>query len=121
MFYRSVDTGTSGALNIYPLTLPALLGGTISYVSARLLGWILLSGTFALLYLAFLPLIGTNLAQLALLPLFSCTLLFGHFEFLHYSSERVSLFLLAACVLLLSRHLFRANATVRGCTCSVSE
>ena len=106
VFYRSVDTGTSGALNIYPLTLPALVGGTISYVSARLVGWILLSGTFALLYFAFLPLIGSNLAQLALLPLFACTLLFGHFDFLHYSSERVSLFLLAACVLLLSRLFF---------------
>ncbi len=115
VFYRSVDTGTSGPVNIYPLTLPVLMGGTVSYISARIVGWLLLAATIVCLYFAYTFLLGRDLGRLAIFPLFACVLLFGHLDFLHYSSERVSLFLTAGSIVLLASVLLNRTRWVRSC------
>src|SRR5947207_2488234 len=51
VFYRSVDAGSSGPLNIYVLTIPAWFGAPITYVSARLTGAVLMFGLVVCLYL----------------------------------------------------------------------
>ncbi len=49
-FFRSVDCGTSGPLNIYPLMLPAIFGFSPDYASSRVLGLILVFFSIYLLY-----------------------------------------------------------------------
>ncbi len=38
IFWRSADTGSSGPLNIYPLTVPALFGLKLEYAFSRMIG-----------------------------------------------------------------------------------
>src|SRR5438874_180448 len=52
VFYRSVDTTTSGPLNIYVLTVPAWLGGQITLLSARVIGAALMCGLVVCLYVS---------------------------------------------------------------------
>ncbi len=105
VFYRSVDTGTSGPLNIYPLVLPALFHAPVTYESARLTATWLMFGTLLCLYLAYARFLGSRAGALMLLPVLSCVLFFRDPEFLHYSSERVPLFLSAVALLTLSYEL----------------
>ncbi len=96
VFYRAVDGTTSGPLNFYALLPTHWLGIPQDYFNARFTGLLLLWGgmlaTQSLLTLAY----GTALARLAMTPgvlfLASAT----DTDFIHYTSEHVSLFLIPA-------------------------
>ncbi|HME06019.1 MAG TPA: hypothetical protein VKG25_03180 [Bryobacteraceae bacterium] len=95
LFFRSVDCGTSGPLNIYPLMLPALFGFSPDYAASRLVALVIILLSIYTLYRAFALLIPDHLARIALLPLAGIFSLLNSADFVHYSSEHVSLLLLS--------------------------
>ena len=98
MTWRSVDTTTSGPLNSMVLMWPIAFGGDVSIPSARLTTVVLAAGTWLFTYFA---LAGTQPAIrvgiLATLLVFFAGAQF--FDFTHYSSERLSMFLLSIATL----------------------
>jgi hypothetical protein len=95
VFYRSVDTGTSGPVSIYPLLLPALFGFQIDYASGRFVDLLLLAGAAIFIYRGLRILAPRPLARFAVLPLagWFASVTFG--DFVHGSSEHVPVFLIS--------------------------
>jgi len=95
VFWQSVDGTTSGPLNFYPLTLLNILGLPLDFATARLLNVICIGGAIAVVYRIarlFMPDWAARLAPLA--PL-AAAMAFRGYDFLHYSSECVSVLLIA--------------------------
>jgi len=95
LFFRSVDCGTSGPLNIYPLMLPAILGLSPDYAASRLVGLVIIFLSMYTLYRAFALVAPEHLARIALLPLIGIFSLLNYSDLVHYSSEHVSLLILS--------------------------
>jgi hypothetical protein len=91
--WRGFDLGTSGPLSAYVLALPALLGRRIDFFSTRLLGVCLLTVTVAGLYCAVKWLSDPRVARLAVIPSVLLLALTNDWNFLHFSSEIVPIFL----------------------------
>ena len=88
-FFRSVNTGTSGPLNIYPLMWPAIFGLSPDFASSRLLGLVVIFLSVFVLYRA-LTLVGNErIARLAILPVAGTFALFRQGELVHNSSEHI--------------------------------
>ena len=94
-FFRSVDCGTSGPLNIFPLMLPAIAGFSPDYASSRAIGLIIIVLAIFVLYRAFALIAEDAVARLAVLPAAGFFAILKNNDFVHYSSEHVSLLLLA--------------------------
>lgn len=95
IFFRSVDCGTVGPVDIYPLTLPRLFGLTPDYASSRLVGLAIMFCSLWILYLAFVQLAGDRIARIALLPLMVILATIQGWDFQHYASEVPTLILVA--------------------------
>lgn len=91
--WRGFDGATSGPLTAYTLALPALVGARIDFFSARFLGVCLLTLTLGGFYFAVKWLNGGRVARLALLPAVLLLALTKDWNFLHFSSETVPIFL----------------------------
>jgi hypothetical protein len=104
--WRGFDPGTSGPLNIDILTLPALFGAPLGFFSARVTGLCLIAGAVCALYYAVKWIYGTTVARLSITPPVLLLSLTKTLDFVHYSSEHLSIFLttvaLAAAVFLAS-------------------
>lgn len=98
VFFRAVDCGTSGPLNIFPLMLPALLGFSPDYASARLIALVIIFISIYLIYRTFALLADEAVARVALLPAAGAFAVIKHRDFHYYISEHVSLILLALAV-----------------------
>ncbi len=97
-FFRSVNTGTSGPFNIYPLMLPAVFGLSPDFASSRLTGVIAVLLSTFWLYRA-LTLVGNErLARLAILPVAGTLALWRHGELVHNSSEHIPSLLVALAI-----------------------
>lgn len=95
VFFRSVEAGSSGPANIYPLVLPALFGAEISLVSARLVAIGAICLTFVFLYLA-LRLVAPIALSRAAAGCFAAFFAFANFwDFSHYTSEIIPNLLLS--------------------------
>src|SRR5262249_17754121 len=104
-YFRSVDCGTSGPLNIYPLMLPAIFGLSPDYASSRLVA---LGSEFLCIYLLFITvarLAPEPVARLAILPLFGAFAVFRHQDLVHYSSEHIPILLVTFALYLAVRVL----------------
>jgi len=102
VFWRSTSAGTSGPLNIYPLLIPKLSGFSFSYASARMVGLLLVLGAISCLYFTARKFMCLALARITVLPALTFFAFAVNSNFIHYSSEHVSLFLLSASVLTLA-------------------
>jgi len=91
--WRGFDLGTSGPLNAYILALPAVFGQPIDFFSTRFIGVCLLTITIASLYYAVKWLSGPRVARLAVIPSVLLLALTNDWNFLHFSSEVVPIFL----------------------------
>ena len=94
--WHGFDASTSGPLNSYILTLPALFGADIGFFSARVTGLCLIAGATCALYFAVKWIYGAGVARLSILPpvlLFSFT---KYYDFVDYSSELFPIFLTTA-------------------------
>ncbi len=95
VFWQSVDGQTSGPLNYYALTFLNLLGLPLDYATARLLNVICIGGAIAIVYLIARLLMADWTARLTPLPALAAAMAFRDFNVLHYSSECVSVLLIA--------------------------
>ena len=93
VFWRSVSSGTSGPLNIFPLLLPWLVGFPLNYPAARLVGLSCIVGAIAFYYFTCRRLAPLFLARLAVLPPLTFLALVTFAGLVHFSSEHVPLFL----------------------------
>lgn len=102
LFWRSVDGMTAGPLVYYLLTLPTLLGLPLDFFVARLTGllaiWLSLCFVYRLLHQHY----GEKVARLGLMPATLFVASAWSDDLNHYSSELVSLPLIAGAVLLLA-------------------
>jgi hypothetical protein len=91
--WHGFDAGTSGPLNCDVLLLPALFGAEIGFFSARVIGVLLMAGAMVGLYYAVKWIHGSSVARLSLVPPVLLLALTKSSEFVHYSSEHLSIFL----------------------------
>jgi hypothetical protein len=101
VFWRSVDGATSGPLNFYPLTLLNTLGLPLDYATARLLNVICIGATLAVVYRIARLFMDDWAARLTPLPALAAAMAFRKADFIHYSSECVSVLLIAVATWLL--------------------
>lgn len=106
-FFHSVDCGTSGPLNIYPLMLPAMFGISPDFASSRILVIIVAWCIVFLLYLSVRLLAPDSIARIAVLPVAGALTVFEHTNLVHYSSEQIP-------VLLVSAALYTATRVLRN-------
>jgi hypothetical protein len=115
VFWESLDGTTSGPLNYYPLTLMNLLGLPLDFATARLLNVICVGGAIAVVYGIARLLMADWSARLTPLPALAAAMLFRSPYFLHYSSECVSVLMIAfATWLLFADHLSARASLPRG-------
>ncbi len=112
VFWRSLETTTSGPLNTYILLpLGTLLGGD-TYFSARVTAALLLGLSLILLHRMLVPLYGRAVARIAVLPALFFESFTLHDDFLHYSSELMPMALLAAGLYLWTKRLASGDSLV---------
>jgi hypothetical protein len=101
VFWRAVDGTTSGPLNFYALLPIHWLGAPIDYFTARLTGLLLVWAALLAAYSLLKRNYGLAAARLGILPAAVFFGLVHEWDFIHYSSEHVSiaLFAVAACLL----------------------
>jgi hypothetical protein len=95
-FWRSVDTGSSGPLNIIPLTIPALLNIRIDYASTRVIGLFLVILSVIFFYYSLKYLYDNRVARIATIPVVLFFSLAVHSNFIHYSGEHFPIAILSA-------------------------
>lgn len=104
VFWRSLQTGSSGPLNIYPLTVPALFGLRLEYATSRLIGLFLITTPVICLYYSLRYLYGNAIARLSAIPVVTCIALMTFYNYIHYSGEHVSIAILSIALLMLCRY-----------------
>jgi hypothetical protein len=98
VFWRSVNGMTSGPLNFYALwPLGTLLGGD-SYLTARVTALVLLIGALGAAHLTVSHRFGARAARLGGLPTVLFLAFTAHPDFTHYSSELLSMALIAVAI-----------------------
>ncbi|MEO6873697.1 MAG: hypothetical protein ABI222_02630 [Opitutaceae bacterium] len=96
VFWRSVDGGTAGPFDYYPL-LPAAWGdGPASYAIARLIGVAAMLGALFFLGETLAVVAGTTIARVALLPAITFQALTTSPDFIHCSTEVMPVLLFSA-------------------------
>ena len=96
IFWRSVDGGTAGPLDFYALLPAGWLTGHDSFLSARFTALVLVALTLLFIHQSVALGVGREAARLGGLSALFFEALTLHTEFLHYSTELVSVCLLAA-------------------------
>ncbi len=118
VFWRSVDGTTSGPLNFYALLPTHWLGVPQDYFNARLTGLLLVWGSLWCGYWIVRSAYGASVGVLGLLPGLAFYAVTTDRDFLHYSSEHVSIFLLMLAAVLLRQTDLSSRPGVRrprGC------
>jgi len=115
VFFRAVDTGTSGPLNIYPLMLPALAGLSPDFASGRAVGLLAIFASVYVVYRTFLLLAPDATARIATLPAAGAFCVLTNWDFLHYSSEHISFTLIAGAAFLLVGVVVEPQRAARRC------
>jgi hypothetical protein len=98
VFFRSVDCGTTGPLNILPLLLPAVFGVSPDYASGRLIALIIILASIFVMFRVYSKLTSDSVARIAILPMAGAFAVLRQTDFLQHSSEHVSILLLALAV-----------------------
>lgn len=104
-FFDSVDCGTSGPLNIYPMMLPAIFGVSPDYASSRILVLVIAFCAIYLFYRTVRLLAPDSIARIAILPLVGAFAVLETPSLVHYSSEQIPLLLVSLALYLAVRVL----------------
>ena len=102
IFWKFVDGSTHGPLNVLPLIIPSLFGFDIDYVSGRFVSIGLIGLSLLLFYRTTAIFFGYKVARLSYLVPFAFFSLTEYFDFIHFSSEHVPIFLLSIAIYLFS-------------------
>lgn len=103
VFWRSVDTYSSGPLNIYPLMLPAAFGLAPDYAGARIVGVLMLTASVLLMHLGLGVAFGERAARLSTFITGLTLALMQFRDFASYSSELSSILLIGTAAALILR------------------
>lgn len=95
IFWRSVDGTTTGPLNIYIITIPAFFGFNLDSVTSRCIGFILVFIAVLGLYYSLRYLYSRAIARLSLIPVITTFALMREPDYIHYSSEHLSIAILS--------------------------
>ena len=91
--WRGFDATTSGPLNADVLAIPAIFGAPITFFSTRIIGCALIIAAIYAFYFIAKWTLGAAVARLALIPPIAFLSLTWEWDFLHYSSEELPIFL----------------------------
>ena len=103
VFWRSVDGTTSGPLNFYLLLPYSWFGIPLDYFTARFTGLLLIGGALFATHRALAGRFGRGVAWLAILPAAEFFATATSPDLIHYSSEHLTLFLVAVSIWLLAK------------------
>src|SRR5450432_35718 len=94
VFWRSVDGCTSGPLNYYSLLLPHFFGLPFDFATTHLMNALCFGTLLMFLYLIARHFLPEAAARLSVLPVLVAVMSFRNGDFIHYTTECVSIFLL---------------------------
>lgn len=114
VFFRSVDCGTVGPLDVFPLMLPAALGFSPDYASSRALALAIIFLNACFLYRAFAQFVRDDVARIAILPAAGAFAVLRVPDLIHYSSEHVPTLLATIGLYLCARVLMTPRRYSRG-------
>jgi len=95
VFWQSVDTGSSGPLNIFPLQLPAYLGIRLEYASARLVAILLVFISILSLYYSLNIIYNKLIARVSIFLVVVAFSVMPIYNLGYYASEYMPIALLA--------------------------
>ena len=96
VYWKSVDGTTHGPLNDFVLLLPKLVGMDVGFSSARCVGVLLIAGALIAMWAGLRLLWDEALARVAVLPALAFFALSTFWDFVHYTSEHLPIFLLSS-------------------------
>jgi hypothetical protein len=111
IFWRDVDGGSTGPLNIYAIALPAFLGLRVEYASVRLVGLSCVSIAIIFLYFSLREVYRKEICRLSIIPVVTTTALMTFFDYSLYSSEQVSLAFLSVSLFFFCKYYKQAVPT----------
>ena len=103
VYWRSVDGTTIGPLDNYLLVIPRIFGFQIDYVSGRIMGFMCVAGALLLLFFTLKNWFGDIYARRVILTPLLFLSFTQEFDFVHYSSEQLPVFLLALAIWIFSK------------------
>ena len=109
MFWRSVDGATAGPLDFYALLPAGWMHGANDYFTARITALFLVAAALTFTHQTIALVFGRQLARITGFSVVCFESLTQHADLLHYSTELVSISLLAAAIFLGARQ-FLTNA-----------
>ena len=96
IYWESVDGCTSGPFSFYIITVFCqVFGQPYDYISARIVGIILMAGSIIFNFLTLQKLFSTGIAFSSLFPAVAFLSTTRYFDFVHFSSEHLPIFLLS--------------------------
>lgn len=96
LYWESVDGCTSGPFNFYIITaFCEIFGQPYDYISARIVGILLLMGSCLFSFLTLKILFSSSTALLSLFPATAYLGLTRHWDFVNFSSEQLPIFLMS--------------------------
>lgn len=102
IFWKYVDGTTHGPLNDYLLTAASFIGIPLNFLGARIVATLLQAGALLLLWASVRPWIPERTARLAVMPGLAVWAFSTFHDLVQYSSENLTVTLLAAAVCCLS-------------------
>ena len=113
--WKSVDPTTGGPLLSYMLILPTFFGFGFDYINAHFLAAVYLAGAMVFTFLAAKNWYGPRVAQISILPVLIILSFTINAEFLHYSSELLSILLISIALYFYSAITLQAKQTKLLC------
>lgn len=113
LYWESVDGCTSGPFNFYIITaFCETFSQPYDYISARIVGILLMIGSLLLSFLAIQLLFSASIAILSILPAVTFLGLTTHWDFVNFSSEHLPIFLLSS-MLYLFASMYRSTLPIK--------
>jgi hypothetical protein len=125
-FWLSAEGHSSGPLNIFPLTLINVLGGSLNYATVRLFGLLFcVIPSVIFIYRAFKNFFDEKITRIIILPLVVCMSFINFWDIIAYNGEHIPMLIISIGLFLYSRtitlpdkrqliHLFLLGFTL-GC------
>ena len=108
-FWKSIDTGSSGPLNIFVLLIPKIFGFKIEYASARIIGLICILISTISLYFSLKFIYNKLIARSSTFLIVICFATLKSSDFFRYSSEYVSITILSLVLMIICYGYSKAN------------
>lgn len=113
LYWESVDGCTSGPFNFYIITaFCEIFEQPYDYISGRIVGIILLLGSFLFSFLTLKILFSSQTALLSLFPATAYLGLTRHWDFVNFSSEQLPIFLMSVMLYFFAR-IYTSKRTIK--------